>query len=137
MENAAPGSEIEAASVDEFLRLLGEREGRSTDLGTGGASGGAVFVARTVERYLSRHAHPLVVRRVVATFAHGRDRVSYAEIASGTVEPPEMEAKIENKQQEAHRRLRAEIARGLEIMRLDVPVREGRPRLPAEGGGEG
>lgn len=81
-QRSGPGFEIEAATVDEFLRLLEEREGRAAPRGLRSPLRRAVFVARTLDQRISRFGHPVVTRRVVAAFAYGRDIVCCRRITS-------------------------------------------------------
>jgi len=106
--------EIEAATVEELLRLLGDRERAEAALAARrGPLRSAVFVARTLEERSSRFGHPKVTRRVVAAFAHGPDLVCCRRTTSSAVELPEMAATTEGRQIAAYEGMRAEIARGL------------------------
>src|SRR5688500_2505039 len=60
------GFEIEAATVEDFLRLLKEREGRAAPEGSRSPLRRAVFLARILDQRSSRFGYPLVTRRVVA-----------------------------------------------------------------------
>jgi len=132
-EEPGPAFGVEAATVEEFLRLLKEREeGEAPLRGPRGATRRAVFVAQLLDRRSSGHGYPSVRRSVVAAFAYGRDLVSYRRITSSAVELPEIAEKIARRQQEAYEEMRAEVERGLERMGLDLPVYEGSLRYPAE-----
>ena len=130
MTDHAPGFEIEVKNLEEFLELLEERR-HSGRAGRGGqdAAGGVVFVARIVDRCASRYAFPMVVRRVIAAFAHGQDRVSCTRTVSGAVEFPETMAAMEDRHREAYEQVLAEIELGLRKRDLGVPVRRGSLRI--------
>lgn len=134
MTDAEPGFEVEVASVGEFLRLLRERDEARPGRQGRSASGKAMFVAQTIDRWPSNYLFPLIRRYVVAAFTYGRDRVSCTRATSNAVELPETVAKIEDRQREAHEEIRAEIERGLEDSDLNVPVHEGFLRHPADNG---
>ncbi len=136
MTNSEPGFEIEVASVEEFLKLLKEREEERGEQEGNGATRKAVFVAQMMDRRPSNYGFPLVRRYVVAAFAYGRDQVSYTRTTSNAVELPEMVTKTEDRQQEAYDEMRQEIERGLEELSLHVPVHEGFLRHPADTGRE-
>jgi hypothetical protein len=131
----ACGFEIEVASVEEFLRLLKEREDESADQDGRGATRRAIFVAQMMDRRPSNYAFPLIRRYVVAAFAYGSDRVSYTRTTSNAVELPETVEKTEDRQQEAYEEVRAEIERGLRELALRVPIHEGFLRHPADADG--
>ena len=135
MTNPEPGFEIEVASVEEFLKLLKEREKGGRQEGTG-AMRKAVFVAQMMDQRLSNYGFPLIRRYVVAAFAYGRDRVSYTRTTSNAVELPEMVTKTEDRQQEAYEAMRHEVEHGLEELDLRVPVHEGFLRHPSDTGRE-
>ncbi len=125
----APGFEIEAATVEEFLQLLKEREEHEASLrGSNSPLRRAVFVARMLDQRSSRYDFPLVTRYVVATFAYGRDLVSYRRTTSNAVELPETVVRIEERQREAYEEVVAEIERGLDEEDIRVPIYEGRLR---------
>ncbi|QIN84421.1 hypothetical protein GBA63_18570 [Rubrobacter tropicus] len=132
MTNAEPGFEIEVANVEEFLRLLKEREDENDRHNGRGVTGKGVFVAQMMDRQPSNFVFPLVRRYIIAAFAYGRDRVSYTRTTSNAVELPETVAKTEDRQQEACEEIRTEIERGLREFDLGVPVHEGFLRHPAE-----
>lgn len=137
MANDEFGFETEVASVEEFLRLLKEREGESVDQNRYGATRKAVFVAQMMDRRPSNYVFPLIRRYVVAAFAYGRDRVSYTRTTSNAVELPETVEKTEDRQQNAYEEVRAEIERGLEELDLHLPVHEGFLRHPTDTGRKG
>lgn len=122
------GFEVEAATMDEFLRLLKKREEDQApareDLGR---LRGAVFVARLREVRSSRYPFPKVTRRVVAAFARGEGVVCLSRITSNAVELPETKRTTEGWQRAVHEGVLAEITRGLEEAGLanEVPVYEG------------
>jgi translation initiation factor 2B subunit (eIF-2B alpha/beta/delta family) len=130
-----PGSTfgVEAATVEEFLRLLKEREEGEASLGgPRGATRRAVFVAQMLDQRSSSYGYPSVRRYVVAAFAYGRDLVSYRRTTSSAVELPEIASRAAERQQDAYEEIRANIERGLEGMGLDLPVYEGSLRHSAE-----
>lgn len=123
-----PGSvfRVEAASVEEFLRLLDGRESAEPSrLEPRGAARRAVFVAQLADRRGSGYEYPKVRRYVLAAFAYGPGVVSYERTTSNAVELPEVAGKIVERQQEVYEGIRAEIERGLEEVGLDLPVYEG------------
>lgn len=134
MTSPEPGFEIEVANVEEFLRLLKERETENAQHNGHGSTRTAVFVAQMVDYCPSDYVFPLVRRYVVAAFIYGRDRVSYTRTTSNAVELPETVGKIEDRQQEAYEEIRTQIERGLEDLDLRVPVREGFLRHPTNTG---
>jgi hypothetical protein len=84
-----PGFEVEAATVEEFLRLLKERERGESFVGEPEAPlRRAVFVARIGEARSSRYGFPKVIRYVVAAFAYGWDIVCHRRLTSSAVEMP-------------------------------------------------
>lgn len=126
------GFEVEAATLEEFLRLLRAREkGMDSRAGSRGLLRSAVFVARIREDRSSRYAFPKVTRLVVAAFAYGRDVVCCRRFVSNAVELPEMMGKLEERQRSVHEELRVEIGRGLEEANLGVPLYEGTLRRVA------
>lgn len=134
-EDLGPAFGVEAATLKEFLRLLQEREDVEAPLrGQRGATRRAVFVAQMLGRWSSGYGYPSVRRYVVATFAYGRDLVSYRRTTSSAVELPETARRTGERQQEAYEEFRAEVERGLEAMGLDLPVYEGSIRHPTEPG---
>lgn len=133
MTNHESGSafEVEVATVEEFLRILAEREGAETStMEPREIARRAVFVAQLLDRRSTSYGYPAVRRYVVAAFAYGRDLISYMRTTSSAVELPDMVEKIEERQQAAYEEIRAEIGRGLEERRLDVPIHEGSLRHP-------
>ena len=136
MTNPEPGFEIEVASVEEFLKLLKEREEERGEQEGNRVTRKTVFVAQMMDRRPSNYGFPLIRRYVVAAFAYGRDRVSYTRTTSNAVELPEMVTKTEDRQQEAYEEMRQEIERGLEELNLHVPIHEGFLRHPADTGRE-
>ncbi len=124
--------EVEVATIEEFLRILVEREESetpSTEPRT--VARRAVFIAQLLDRRSSSYGYPSVRRYVVAAFAYGRDLISYKRTTSSAVELPDMERKIEERQEAAYEEIRTEIERGLEERRLDVPLHEGSLRHPS------
>ncbi len=132
MTNGEPGFEIEVSSVEEFLRLLKERNEEPSGQDRYGTLRRAVFIAQMMDRRPSNYVFPLTRRYVVAAFAYGGDRVSYTRTTSNAVELPETVATTEDRQQEAYEEIRTEIERGLRELDLRVPVQEGFLRHPAE-----
>jgi hypothetical protein len=131
----ASGFEIEAATVEEFLRLLKEREEGEASLGElRGATRRAVFVAQILDQRSTSYGYPSVRRYIVAAFAYGCDLVSYSRTTSSAVELPEIASRTAERQHEAYEEIRVEIERGLERMGLDLPVFEGSLRSSAEPG---
>lgn len=137
MTDEEPGSTfgVEAATLEEFLRLLKERE-KAQELSREprGATRRAVFVAQLLDQRSSSYGYPSVKRYVVAAFAYGRDLVSYRRVTSSAVELPEIAMKTAERQQEAYEEVRAAVERGLEAMGLDLPIYEGSLSYPAEPG---
>ncbi len=134
MINDEPGSalEVETASVEEFLRLLMEREEAGiSPLKTRTAARKGIFIAQLLDQRSSNYGYPAVRRYVAAAFAYGRNLISYKRTTSSAVELPDMVGRIEERQQAAYEEIRAEIELGLEERRLDVPVYEGSLRHPA------
>ncbi len=132
-----PGSafEVEAASVEEFLRLLGGRESaEASRSGLRSAARRAVFVAQLLDRRGSGYGYPKVRRYVVAAFAYGPDIVSYKRTISNAVELPATAKQTRDRQQRIYEETRAEVERGMEEMGLEVPVREGSLRRPNDAG---
>ena len=86
MTNPEPGFEIEVPSVEEFLKLLKEREEEGGKQEGNRATRKAVFVAQMMDWRPSNYGFPLIRRYVVAAFAYGRDRVSYTRTTSNAVE---------------------------------------------------
>jgi hypothetical protein len=128
-----PGFEVEAATVTDFLRLLKEREEVETSLRESlSPLRRAVFVARMLDQRSSRYSFPLVTRYVVATFAYGRDLVSYRRTTSNAVELPETAVRTEERQREVYEEVVAEIERRLDEEGVSVPIYEGSMRYPAE-----
>lgn len=137
MTNEEPGPSfgVETATVEEFLRLLKEREeGEASPGELRGATRRAVFVAQMLDQRSSSYGYPSVRRYIVVTFAYGCDLVSYSRTTSSAVELPEIASRAAERQQEAYEEIRAEIERGLEGMGLDLPVYEGSLRRSAEPG---
>lgn len=118
--------EVEAASIEEFLRLLRGREGAEASAQTPlGVTRWPVFVAPLREVTGSTYAFPKVTRDVVAAFAYGRDVVSYRRTVSSVVELPEVATDLAERQRIAYEQTRVEIVRGIEAANLWVPVYEG------------
>lgn len=127
------GFEIEAATVEEFLWLLKERE---EDQAASGVRRSplrrAVFIARMLERRASRFGYPKITRHVVAAFAHGGDVVCCRRTTSNAVELPEIASSTEERQRAVYDEMRSEIGRSIEEANLDVPLYEGYLRRSAE-----
>ena len=134
MTSPEPGFEIEVPSVEEFLKLLKEREEEGGDREGNGAMRRAVFVAQMIDRRPSNYGFPLIRRYVVAAFAYGEDRVSYIRTTSNAVELPETVTKTEDRQQAASEEMRHEIERGLAELDLHIPVHEGFLRKSGDNG---
>ena len=101
--------DVEAASVEEFLRLLTGRErAEAPSQDPCSVARAAVFVAPLQDVTGGRYAFPKVIRRVVVAFAYGHDIVSYRRTTSSA----------------------AEVERGIGDANLGVPVHEGRLRHP-------
>lgn len=132
-EEGESAFQVEAATVEEFLRLLKERqEVEEPSRGTRGTTRRAVFIAQILDQQSSGYGYPAVRRSVVAAFAYGRDLVSYRRTTSSAVELPEIARKTAERQQETYEEVRAEVERGLERMGLVLPVYEGSLRHPGE-----
>lgn len=130
-EGSGPAFEVEAVSVEEFLRLLTGRErAEVSSENPRNVARWAVFVAPLQDVTSGRHAFPKVTRRVVVTFAYGPDIVSYRRITSSAVELPEVSRELVTRQREACEQLRAEVERGIVEANLGVPVHEGHLRHP-------
>ena len=128
MTNEEPGPSfgIEAATVEEFLRLLQEREDDEVSpRELHGATGKAVLVAQMLDQRSTSYGYPSIRRYIVATFAYECDLVSYSRTTSSAVELPEIASRTAERQHEAYEEIRAEIERGLERMGLDLPLFEG------------
>jgi hypothetical protein len=127
----ACGFEIEAATIEEFLRLLKEREEHEASMRESRSPlRRAVFVARMLNQRSSRYDFPLVTRYVVAAFAYGWDVVSYRRTTSNAVELPETAVRTEGRQREAYEEVVAQIERGLDDEDIRLPIYEGRLRRP-------
>ena len=122
--------EVEAASVEEFLRLLSRREAAETPSRSPVRQ--AVFVTQLRDTRSSRYAFPKVTRHVVATFAYGPDIVSYRTTTSNAVELPEIATELAERQRQVCEQVWSEIERGIENADLGVPVREGLLRSPTD-----
>ncbi len=130
-EGSGSTFEVEAASVEEFLRLLTGREGaEGPSRNPRSVARGAVFVAPLQDVTSGRYAFPKVTRRVVATFAYGPDIISYRRTTSSAAELPEVSRELVVRQREACEQLRSEVERGIEDANLGVPVHEGHLRPP-------
>ena len=124
--------EVEAASVEEFLRLLvGRERAEAPSYEPRSVARRAMFVAPLQDVTSGRCAFPKVARHVVAAFAYGPDVVSYRRTTSNAVELPEVVGKTAERQREAYEEIRAEIERGIAGAGLEVPVHEGFLRHPA------
>ena len=123
--------EIEAASGEEFLRLLTGRERAEVpSQNPRSVARAAVFVTPLQDVTGGRYAFPKVTRRVVAAFSYGPGIVSYGRTTSSVVELPEVSRELVERQREACEELRAEIERGVREANLAVPVHEGHLRRP-------
>ncbi len=132
-EDSGPTFEVEAATVEEFLRLLKEREeGEASLRGSRSATRRAVFIAQIFDRRSSSYGYPSVRRYVAAAFAYGRDLVTYRRTTSSAVELPQVAEKTAQRQREVYEEIRTEIERTMQGMGLDVPVYEGSLRHPAD-----
>ena len=132
-ENPGSTFRVEAATIEEFLRLLEKHEeAEEPSREPRGATRRAVFVAQLLDQRSSSYGYPAVRRSVVAAFAYGRDLVSYKRTTSSAVELPEIAKNTAERQQETYEEVRTEVVRGLERMGLDLPVYEGSLRHPAE-----
>jgi hypothetical protein len=130
---SAPGFDIHAATVQEFLRLLKERErGESASEEPISLIRRAVFVTRLLDHRSSRFGYPLVTRHVVAAFVYGPDLVCCRRTTSHTVEVPELASRTEDRQRTVYEAMRAEVARGLEDANINVPLYEGCLRRAAD-----
>ena len=130
-----PGSafEVEAASVEEFLLLLGGRESAGASRReTRDADRRAVFIAQPIERSGSGFGYPKVRRYVVAAFAYGGDRISYRRTTSNAVQLPGTAEQSRDRQQRMHQETWAEFERGVQEAGLNVPIREGYLCRPAD-----
>lgn len=134
MTKDKPAFEVEAATVEEFLRLLKEREDEVSVRGPRSAVRRTVFVAQVVDQRGSDYGLPMVRRYVTSSFAYGQDLVYYRRTTSNAVELPETAKKTQDRQQRIYEETRAEIEDGIEEVGLDVPVREGFLRRPADAG---
>lgn len=134
MTKDKPAFEVEAATVEEFLRLLKEREDEVSVRGPRSAVRRTVFVAQVVDQRGSDYGLPMVRRYVTSSFAYGQDLVYYRRTTSNAVELPETAKKTQDRQQRIYEETRAEIEGGIEEVGLDVPVREGFLRRPADAG---
>lgn len=134
MSNPEAGFEIQAASVEEFLKLLKEREEESGGQKEKVSTPKAVFVTQMMDRRPSNYGFPLIRRYVIAAFVYGRDRVSYTRTTSNAVELPEVVTKVEDRQKEAYEEIRTDIERGLDDLDLRVPIYEGFLRHPTDNG---
>lgn len=117
--------EIEVATIEEFLRLLDERETSAASRDSGEGVRRGVFVARISGERTSRFGFPSVRRYVVASFVYGRDLISYKVTTSSIVELPELVRGMEERQRSAYEQVRSEIETGLQKMSSAVPVHEG------------
>lgn len=121
--------EVEAASVEEFLRLLiGRERAEAPSQDPRSPARWAVFVAPLQDVTGGRYAFPKVTRSVVAAFAYGPDIVSYRRTTSSAVELPEVSRELIVRQREACEQLRGEVEHGIGDANLGVPVYEGHLR---------
>jgi hypothetical protein len=133
-EGAGSTFGVEVATVEEFLRLLKEREeAEEPSREPRGVTRRAVFVAQMLDQRGSNYGYP-AVKCYVGAFVFGRDLVSYRKITSSAVELPEIARRTAERQQEAYEEIKAEIELGLEDMGLNLHVYEGSLRYPAEPG---
>ena len=131
MDQSGSAFEVEAVSVEEFLRLLKKREVAETPRRSPARQ--AVFVAQLWDtRRSNRYAFPKVTRHVVATFAYGTDIVSYKTTTSNAVELPEIATELAERQRETCEQVRSEIERRIAEANLGVPVHEGLLRRPTD-----
>lgn len=136
-EPCIPAFDVEVATVEEFLRLLEQREeGEAISQSSRGEIRKAVFIVGSLDRRDSGYGWPMVRRYVVVAFTYGQDSVFYYRTSSNAVEPPEAAAMAEDRLRAAYREVREEIERGLEELDLEVPVYEGFLRRPADPGEE-
>ena len=132
-EELGPSFGIETATVEEFLRLLHEREEDEISPGElRGVTRRAMFVAQMLDQRSTSYGYPSVRRYIVAAFVYGCDLVSYSKTTSSAVELPEIASRTAERQHEAYEEIRAEIEHGLERMGLDLPLFEGSLRSSAE-----
>jgi hypothetical protein len=135
---SGPGFEVEAATVEEFLRLLKERERDDPAFeGPQHSLRRAVFVARMLEQRSSRFGYPLVTRYVVAAFAYGPDVVYLRRTTSHAVELSETVDMTEKRQRIVYEEMKAEVGREMEDANISVPLYEGCLRHSAESGSNG
>lgn len=128
-EGSGPAFEVEAASVEEFLRLLtGRGRAEIPSQNPRSVAREAVFVTPLQDVTSGRYAFPKVTRRVVATFTYGPDLVSYKRTTSSAVELPEVSRELVVGQREACEQLRAELERGIDDANLGILVHEGHLR---------
>jgi hypothetical protein len=128
-----PGFEIEAATVQEFLRLLKERErGELASKEPRSLLRRAVFVARMLDQRSSRFGYPLVTRYVVAAFTYGTDLVCCRRTTSHAVEVPDLTSRTEDRQRTLYEEMKAEVARGVKDANIGVPLYEGCLRRAAD-----
>jgi hypothetical protein len=135
---SAPGFDLEAATVEEFLWLLKERErGESASEEPRSRLGRAVFILQLEEVRSSRYASPKVTRHVVAAFAYGPNLVCCRRTTSHAVELPRTVVRTEDRQRAVYEEMKAEVARGVEEANISVRLYEGCLRSSAEPGGNG
>ncbi|WP_119069917.1 hypothetical protein [Rubrobacter indicoceani] len=128
-DERTPVYEVEVATIEEFLRLLDERESSAVSRDSGECVRRGVFIARISEKRTSRFGFPSVRRYVVASFVYGRDLVSYRVATSSIVELPELVKSMEERQQSAYEQVRGDISRSLAERFPDVSIYEGNLRL--------
>jgi hypothetical protein len=134
-EHKPTSFQVEAATVEEFLRLLKKREeSEASPRELRSATRRAVFVAQMLDQRSSNYGYPSVRRYVVAAFAYGQDLVSLSRTTSNAVELPEIASRAAERQNDAYEEIRKEIERGLEGVGLDLPVYEGFLRHPVDTG---
>jgi hypothetical protein len=124
-EESGPTFGVETATVEEFLRLLKQREEHGASLRCRSPLRRAVFVVRMLDQRISRYGFPLTTRYVVAAFAYGGDLVSYRRTTSNAVELPETAPRTVERQREVYEEVVAEIERELDEEDIRVPIYEG------------
>ncbi|MDX5895139.1 hypothetical protein [Rubrobacter radiotolerans] len=128
-DERTPVYEVEVASLEEFIRFLGERESSAVSRDSNDGVRSGVLIARLSEERTSRFGFPSVRRYVVASFIYGQDLVSYRRTTSSIVELPELVRGMEERQQGAYEQVRGDISRSLAERFPDVSIYEGNLRL--------
>ena len=125
--NALGAFEIEAGTLEQFLKLLKDREEECALSGAEILTRRAVFVAPLKHARLSEGI-PLVTRRVRAAFAYGEDLVTLTLVTADGYEFPSPSGDVEKndaRQEEVLEKTRRRIEDGIGNLRLSVPVRVG------------